>query len=314
MIQEPIIAKVDKALLKKELNDERFVRRTNKAGNEIYIVNHHNSPNVMKEIGRLRELTFRSAGGGTGLEIDIDEMDTSENCYQQMIVYSPEDEELVGGYRFIKGGDALNKHTDKYELSTLHYFDFSEKFVQQYLHYTVELGRSWVQPAFQPSVNPRKGLFALDNLWDGLGAIIMDNPDIQYLFGKVTMYPDYNREGRDALLYFIKYFFPDKEILVSAKNPLSLEHNESQFRDIYEGKSYIDAHKSLIKYLKERGEGIPPLINSYMSLSSTMKTFGTALNSDFGSVEETGILVKISDIYPKKKIRHTDTYSRDRIK
>ena len=244
MIQEPIIPKVDRTLLKKELNDDRFVRRTNKADNEIYIVTHHNSPNVMREIGRLRELTFRSAGGGTGLEIDIDEMDTSENCYQQMIVYSPEDEELVGGYRFIKGGNSLNKHTNKYELSTLHYFDFSEKFVKEYLHNTVELGRSWVQPAFQPSVNPRKGLFALDNLWDGLGAIIMDNPDIQYLFGKVTMYPDFNKEARDALLYFIKYFFPDKEVLVSAKNPLSLDHDESQFRDIYEGKNYIDAQKS----------------------------------------------------------------------
>ncbi len=307
-----IIPKVSRDLLLEELNDDHFVRYTNKAGNEIYIITSHNSPNVMREIGRLREVSFRDAGGGTGLEIDIDEMDTSENCYEQMIVFSPEDKEIIGGYRVIKGNDAINIKTKKHELSTLHYFNFSQEFIDDYLPYTVELGRSWVNPKFQPSVNPRKGLFALDNLWDGLGAIVMRNPEIRYLFGKVTMYPDYNRESRDALLYFMRYFFPDNDKLVVPKNPLIIENPESKFAELYTNKPYKEAYKALSKYLKERGEYVPPLINSYMSLSSTMKTFGTAENNDFGSVEETGILVTIDDIYQKKKERHTDTYLRDK--
>ena len=168
---EKIIEPIDKALLKAELTSDRFMRMTRKGGNEIYCVNIHNSPNVLQEIGRLREVTFRASGGGTGLSIDLDEFDTNEVCYDQLIVWSPEDEEIIGGYRFIKCADAIDSETHEIHLSTTHYFDFSEKFVKDYLPNTIELGRSWVQPNFQPSVNPRKGLFALDNIWDGLGAI-----------------------------------------------------------------------------------------------------------------------------------------------
>ena len=199
---ERIIDPIDKAILKRELNSDRFLRTTRKGGNEIYCVNIHNSPNVLKEIGRLREVTFRASGGGTGQALDLDDFDTSENCYDQLIVWSPEDEEIIGGYRFILCKKAI-RDINNIELSTAHYFSFSEKFITDYLPNTIELGRSWVQPNFQPTVNPRKGLFALDNIWDGLGAIVKTNPDIKYFFGKVTMYPTYNTEARDFLLHFI---------------------------------------------------------------------------------------------------------------
>ena len=167
---ERIIDPIDKAILKRELNSDRFLRTTRKGGNEIYCVNIHNSPNVLKEIGRLREVTFRASGGGTGQALDLDDFDTSENCYDQLIVWSPEDEEIIGGYRFILCKKAI-RDINNIELSTAHYFSFSEKFITDYLPNTIELGRSWVQPNFQPTVNPRKGLFALDNIWDGLGDV-----------------------------------------------------------------------------------------------------------------------------------------------
>ena len=308
-----LIPEIDSEILKKELNKDRFVRKTNKLDNEIYIINHHNAPNVMKEIGRLRELTFRTAGGGTGEPFDIDDYDTSAHCYDQMIILNPEAEEIVGGYRFIKGMDAFNKEKGKFELSTLHYFNFSETFIKDYLPKTIELGRSWVAPKYQSTGdNARQGIFALDNLWDGLGAIVADNPEIEYLFGKVTMYPDYNREGRDALLHFMNYFFPDTEKLVVAKKPMGFDYDWEHFRELFEGKSYKDAHRVLNKFVRDRGHNIPPLINSYMNLSSTMKTFGTALNNDFGEVEETGILVTINDIHESKRSRYIDSYNQNK--
>lgn len=302
---EPIIDPIDRELIKTELTAERFVRVTRKGDNEIYIVNQHNSPNIVREIGRLREVTFRSSGGGTGMSIDLDEFDTSENCYEQLIVWSPEDEEIVGGYRFIRCDQAI-KDADTIELSTVHYFRFSDRFVESYLPYTIELGRSWVQPLFQPAVNPRKGLFALDNIWDGLGAIIINNPDIRYFFGKVTMYPSYEREARDFLLHFLNYYFPDTEQLIVPIHPLVLTESKPFEELKKQNLEYKEAFKQLNSYVREKGENIPPLVNIYMNLSPTMKTFGTAVNPDFGNVEETGILVTIEDIYPDKKERHLE--------
>jgi len=297
-----IIQPIDRELLKSELTADKLVRKTNKLDNEVYIINHHNSPNVMQEIGRLRELTFTLAGGGTGQPVDIDSKDTSENCYQQLIVYSPEDEEITGGYRFFDCAKSVDPQQK--ELSTAHYFNFSEQFVKEYLPYSIELGRSWVNPSFQPSVNPRKGLFALDNLWDGLGGIVVKHPHMKYFFGKVTMYTSFNDEAKRAVLGFMKTFFPDKEGLAWPINPIyeRVENHEivSQVKDL----DFKEGLKVLQKYCREREENVPPLINNYMQLSPSMMSFGTAQNQEFGGVEETGILISLADIYDFKKERH----------
>ncbi|KEO72569.1 GNAT family N-acetyltransferase [Anditalea andensis] len=311
---QDIILPIDRDLIKRELSEDRFLRYTNNGNNEIYLINHHNAPNVLKEIGRLRELTFRKAGGGTGMPMDIDENDINENCYDQLIAWNAEDEEIIAGYRLIKCSHAGTNHHGQINLSTAHLFDFSEKFREEYLPTTIELGRSFVQPKYQPSQDNRKGLFSLDNLWDGLGAVVMMNPDIEYLFGKVTMYPHYNREGRDLLLYFMNTYFPDPENLVSPIHPLSYHHNPSTFGGIFKGLTYKEGYKILNSRIRSLGENIPPLINTYMNLSSTMKTFGTSMNNEFGAVEETGILITIADIYETKKTRHMETYERDKVR
>lgn len=303
-----IAAPVDRALLAKELNKDKFVRFTNKGNNEIYIVNHHNSPNVMREIGRLREVTFASAGGGTGKEIDIDELDTCENCYDQLIVYSREDDEIVSGYRFMDCSKFDN--IEDIDVSTAHYFAMSDQFKKDFLPYCLELGRSWVQPNFQPQINPRKGIFALDNLWDGLGALIVDYPHMKYFVGKVTMYTSYNQEARDAILAFMEYYFPDTDKLLVPHHGINPDIESSPINDMINGLEFKEGLKALSKFCKERGEFVPPLINSYMGLSSTMRSFGTAMNPDFGDVEETGIMVTINDIFPAKKDRHVNTYEK----
>lgn len=303
-----VIQPIDTQLLINELNSNRFVRKANNGNNEIYIITHHDSPNVMKEIGRLREVTFRAAGGGTGEEIDVDFFDTNESPYKQLIVWNPEDKEIVGGYRYLKCADAIDK-SGKIALATTELFHFEEKFIKNYLPYTIELGRSFVQPKYQPSGTNRKGLFSLDNLWDGLGALIVDNPDMKYYFGKVTMYNSFNAEARDMILYFMKYYFPDNEKLVHPHKELGYKTDKvKNFESLFKGLPYKDGHKVLNQHVRALGENIPPLVNTYMNISATMKTFGTAANTHFGDVEETGILVTISDIYDTKKERHINSY------
>ena len=304
---KPTIEPIPLHLIEQELNRDRFVRSSNNGSNKIYILNYHNSPNVLKEIGRLREITFRAAGGGTGLDCDLDEFDTCETCYEQLIVWNPEEKEITGGYRFIQCSKAGYKD-GHLQLATAELFNFSEKFIREYFPYTIELGRSFVQPKYQPSAENRKGLFTLDNLWDGLGAIHKDNPEIKYYFGKVTMYRHFNLLARDMILYFMHFYFPDHEKLVTPINPLNITHDLTDFGKELEDQSYKDGHRILNQKVRELGENIPPLVNAYMNLSATMKMFGTALNDHFGEVEETGILVTLADIYETKKDRHINTY------
>jgi len=311
--EEAIIPAVDKDILKSELSPDRFLRYTNNGNNLVYLVNHHNSHNVVREIGRLRELTFRTAGGGTGKSLDLDENDICPNCYEQLITWNPEDEEIVAGYRLIHCKNAVSEGGN-INLSTFHLFDFSDEFVKNYLPYTIELGRSFVQPKYQPSIDNRKGIFSLDNLWDGLGGVVLLHPDVKYLFGKVTMYPHYHREARDLLLVFLNHYFPDKNNLVNPKKEKTLTYDThiGTDPDPFYGMDYKEGYKLLNSRVRSYGENIPPLINTYMNLSPTMMTFGTALNDEFGEVEETGILITLDDIYESKKHRHMDTFERDR--
>lgn len=301
---EPIIQPVDKKLIKKELTKDKFLRHTNNGGNKLYIVDHHDSPNIMREIGRLRELAFRAAGGGTGKSIDIDDFDIDPvHPYKQLIVWDPSEEEILGSYRYIVCDDLEVKH-----LATSELFNFSEKFQKEYLGNMIELGRSFVQPNYQSTRLRSKGIYALDNLWDGLGALVVEHPDHKYFFGKVTMYTSYNVEARNMILYFLRKYFPDNDNLVTPIEPLPLELDQEVLDALFEGKPYEEGYKILQKRIRELGENIPPLINSYMNLSPSMKVFGTAINHKFGGVEETGILITVGDIYLRKVERHIKSF------
>ncbi|MCC7301410.1 MAG: GNAT family N-acetyltransferase [Bacteroidia bacterium] len=306
---KPVMEPVPTAVLQSELNAKTFVRKTNNGSNEVYIIREETAPNTLREIGRLREVTFRNAGGGTGLECDLDEYDTGPGAYSQLLVWNSADLEIVGGYRFIHGKDVIIRPDGTPRLATAHLLDYSPKFMKEFLPKMIELGRSFVQPHYQPSSQNRKGLFSLDNLWDGLGALVIDHPDIDYFFGKVTMYPDFNPVARDMIIYFMNFYFPDPDHLVSARNPQHYKTDISVFRDLFRKEMpYKEAHAVLNQQVRSRGENIPPLINSYMNLSPTMRTFGTAINDAFGDVEETGIMVKIADIYESKMERHVKSY------
>lgn len=305
---EEIIAPVDKALLKAELTEDKRLRMTNRSHNQIYIVTAQDAPNTMREIGRLREIAFRAAGGGTGMSMDIDEYDTMENPYKQLIVWNPEAEEILGGYRYILGTDVRFDEKGAPILATSHMFHFSEKFLKEYLPTTIELGRSFVTLEYQSTRADSKGLFALDNLWDGLGALTVVMPNVKYFFGKVTMYPSYHRLSRDMILYFLHKHFADKEGLVVPIEPLHLDTDEKQLAALFCKDSFKDDYKILNTEIRKVGYNIPPLVNAYMSLSPTMRMFGTAINYEFGDVEETGILIAVDEILAEKRIRHIRSF------
>ena len=288
-MEQEIIQPIDKEVLKRELTPELQLRMTNKSHNEIYVITAHNAPNVMKEIGRLREVVFREAGGGTGKDMDIDEFDTCENCYKQL--------------------EMDDKGQPK--LATSHMFHFSEKFLKEYMPYTIELGRSFVSLPYQSSRMGAKSLFALDNLWDGLGALTVIKPNVRYFFGKMTMYPSYIRKGRDMILYFLKKYFDDKEQLILPMKPLKIEADDSELERIFTGHNFKEDYRILNGEIRKLGYNIPPLVNAYMNLSPTMKLFGTAINYGFGDVEETGILIAMDEIFEEKRIRHINSFIKE---
>jgi len=303
---EEIIPEVPRELIMGELTPDRLLRESNKGGNLIYVVDAFSAPNTMREIGRLREIAFRDAGGGTGLCCDIDEFDTMQPVpCRQMIVWNPEAQEIIGGYRFITGRD-IRIGDGVPHIATSHMFNFSERFLRDYLPNTLELGRSFVVVNYQNTQRKTipASIYALDNLWDGLGAIVVRNPEIKYLFGKVTMYPTYDRECRDMLLGFIHKHFPDHDHLVEPIHPLDTAADTPAVQGLLCGSDYAEDYRILNRFIRSKGLKIPPLVNAYMSLSPTMRMFGTAINTEFGNVEESGILLTIEDIFEDKKKRH----------
>lgn len=305
-----IIAPVPKELLKAELTPDKLLRTTNRGENEIYVVTAHNAPNVMREVGRLREIAFRAAGGGTGKDVDIDEFDTMEKPYKQLVLWNPDEDDIIGGYRFIYGADIEYSEDGTPNIATAHgMFKFSEKFLKEYLPYTVELGRAFVALEYQSTRHGSKSLFALDNLWDGLGALARVLPGMKYYFGKVTMYPSYDVKARDMILHFLYTQFPDKDILVSPVEPLALQTEQAKLDTLFCKETIKDNLRILKQEVHALGVTIPPMVSAYIGLSATMKIFGTAINYGFGNVEETGLLIAADEIYDDKKKRYIESYN-----
>ena len=305
---QDIIQPIDRDLLKNELTSEKLLRHTNKSNNDIYVVTSHNSPYIMQEIGRLREIAFRYYGGGTGMSVDIDDFDIMENAYRQLVVWDSEEEQILGGYRFLCGEDVRLDTDGKPILATAHLFDFSAEFLKDYLPYTVELGRSFVSLDYQATLGSSKGIFVLDNLWDGLGALTVIKPSLKYFYGKVTMYSTYNVEARNMILYFLNAHFPDNKGLVTPKHPLNTCVDIAKMEALFCFDNFKDNYKVLNQEVRRLGYNVPPLINAYMSLSPMMRVFGTAINDCFGDVEETGILIAIDEILEEKKKRHIESF------
>ena len=299
---------IDRDLIKAELTDDKLLRTTNKAGNLIYLTTASESPNVMKEIARIRELAFRLCGAGSGKVFDMDEFDWAERPYKQLFVWDPQNEEIVGGYRLIFGNEVKINENGQPDLVTAGMYKFSEKFIKEYLPSTIELGRSFVHPDYQATKMGSKSLYSLDNLWDGLGAITVLRPDMKYFFGKVTVYPSYDEVARECIFTFLNTYFPDAENLVEPIEPFNRPEIAKDFEGLFKGVGFKEEYKILNSNVRERGVNIPPLVNTYMGLSAKMKSFGYAVCEELGGLIEFAIMVPIYEMYEEKKARHIETF------
>ena len=308
----PIIEPIDVQLLKQELNKSTFLRNTTRGNNEIYVVNNENSPNVLREIGRLREVSFRAVGGGSGTECDLDHFDLEDKACFQVVVWNPEEEEIIGGYRFTKWSMASFHENGQPYVNTEHLFDFSQKFIDEYFPYCIEMARAFVQPKYQSAQAGRKALFALDNLWEGIGGVVASNPDVKYLTGKVTIYSSSPELSRKAMIYYLDMSFGDREGLLMSKNPeLWTPQQEDFFKELFTGDGYKENYLILNNFVKSFNDTIPPLIHLYVGLSPTMKTFGTTFDPDFGDCYDTAMMITVSDIYKEKFDRYIGSFDNE---
>ena len=311
---KPVIEPVSREALKAELTPQTLLRTTNRAGNELYVVGPE-AVNVIREIGRLREIAFRAGGGGTGEPLDIDKFDTDPAyAYRQLVLWDPEAQEIIGGYRFCLCDEAVFDREGQPVLTSSHMFRFTKKFIKHYLPYTVELGRSFVSVEYQSSKSGSKSIYALDNLFDGIASIgVLFKKRIRYFFGKATIYREYPTEARELVMCFLKKYFGKGHRLLQIRKEVKVEKRRRYYK-FFKGLDYKEGYRVLKAKVLEYGVSIPPLVNTYMNLSPTMIYFGTGINDEFGDVYDSGLLVNFKEMYPEKKKRHLDSFLQQNLR
>lgn len=305
---EPIIDPVDISLIKAELTLDKKLGDTNKGGNELYVVTWKDSPNTLREIGRLREVSYREAGASSGKSMDLDEYDMMEKPYSQLIVWDPDAQAIIGGYRYILGKDVTLKEDGQPNLTSSHLYHFSDDFIKDYLPHVMELGRSFVAPDYQSSKAGAKSVFTMDNLWDGIASVILNHPGTLYFLGKMTIYPSYDKTARNLIIHFLKKHFNDKDGLVRPKKEIRVTDNSKLMDLILQENDIKKDYRALKDAVRKLGTNIPPLVNSYINTSASMKMFGSCVNDELGDAIETGIMIGFDDIYADKKERHMNAF------
>jgi len=291
---EALINPVDCKIIENELKYSEFLRVSRMGNNEIYSVNGGNNPFTMDEIGRLRELTFRQSGGGIGASKDVDNFDKLPNGYKQLVVWDPKEKCILGGYRFRSFENDQN--IELQQLATGEVYDISQNFEYDYLQHTIDLGRAFIKPIFQTK-QIKKNLHILDNLWDGLGALITKQS--KYFLGRIVLYPNMNKIIRNLIIYFLEKHFNMGNSLLMPKIPFQPEIDRLQMEQILDENNPEGDIKKLRKIALASDETIPPLIQAYMKLSPTMQSVGATIDTSFGDLYEICIMITIQDIYPK---------------
>lgn len=298
-----IIPPVETELLVAEL-DGHLLRPSNKAGNLIYDITAHECPNVMREIARLREISYRDGGGATGKEMDMDDMDIMPQPYHQLIVWDPDNQQIVGGYRYLLGTEAKIRDGQPY-ITSAHLFHYTDRFIRDYLPKTIEFGRAFVQPVYQTREMGVKALFALDNIWDGIGAIVYKHPELRWMIGKVTIYPDYDATARELIYTYLDRYHRGEAGLFSPYKPLTVRPLTA---NPFNGDDKQENYHILQHAVREQGTVIPPMFSAYLNITNDLWFFGNAINDELANVYETGIMVDLETVYEEKKERYIAPY------
>lgn len=297
--EKSIIKPIDRKILKLQLKEAPLLGITND-GKKIFILTYNGFPEVIREVARLREITFRGVGEGTGNRLD---MDLYDKLYRHIVLWDEENLEVVGAYRIGVCEELLLKHgTEGLYTSTL--FNFSDNFKKK-LPFALELGRSFVQRKYWNS-------YSLDYLWQGIGAFLYNHPETKYLFGGVSLSGSYNTEAKELLVFFYTKWFKGPFDMVTAKNHYSINPNKLESLEAtFPGVDYKSELKILKQSLKMFGFSIPTLFKQYSELCSdngcSFLDFG--IDYDFNSCIDGFIFIEVDKIKPHKReryIRKTD--------
>jgi len=280
----------DRKQLKVELKNSQLIGVTSD-GKQIYNFTYDSDSAVMRELGRLRELTFRAVGEGTGLRRDVDVYD---RIYDHIILWDNDELEIVGAYRMVPTRRVLELHQDV-GLYTETLFDLS-KLSEEKKQQGLELGRSFVQPKYW-------GKRSLDYLWQGIGAYLNQNPDIRYLLGAVSVSNELNKEAKASLIRFYQTYFGSYDIEVNAKTPYLLPTDVGL---CFNGDDYQQEFSLLKQKMKDEGSSIPTLYKQYSELCEPGGTLFCAFNvdKDFSDCIDGFVLVDMQLMKSQKRKRY----------
>lgn len=293
LFEETVVHPVNRKALKKNLKTAQLVGETSD-GKKIYIYDYQHDSPVMNEIGRLRELTFRTVEEGTGKSLDLDRYDT---YYRHLILWDEEDLEIVGAYRIGEAGNIVkNKGIDGLYTSTL--FNFNETF-QNYLPNALELGRSFVQPRYW-------GKRSLDYLWFGIGAYINANPHIKYLFGPVSLSNAYPSNSKELIVAFYQTQFGSLQHLAQGKRPYQPSEDVTAISEAEFSGDYKQSYKKLNMLLDLEGVKVPTLFKQYAEVCDDKGChfIDFSIDPDFNNCIDSLILVEMEKLKPKKRKRY----------
>lgn len=269
---------------------------------EIHLFAAREAPTVIEEIGRIREEEFRAVGAGRDIARDIDRFDTQWPWYYQLVSWDPEEREIVAVYRAIHCGWAL-RHGGRDALRTAHLFDFSDRFIEEYLVRSVELGRSVVNRTARRAI---QGLFSI---WTGLGAMTREWPDLHYFFGNVSLYRTLPPTAIEAILTFLYRYHRAQDGLVKARTPATgIVGRETAPDSEAAATSWDVAFEALQERARREEWTIPPILLSYLKANQNLIVFDTARDPDFGDALEVAIAVPTIGVNPRTRKRFIDPY------
>ena len=296
-MEQAVIDPVAPSVLKAELKEEYRLCETSHGGFEVYLIDGTTAPSVLTEIGRIRELAFRSNGGGTGKSVDLDRFDLEpELGFRQLVLWDPEREMIAGGYRILTGNRCRFGEDGQPLMPSAHLFRFSDAFMKDVIPGMVELSRSFITASFMNEPASARNVFALDGLFEGICYAVAPEK-MRWFFGKVTFYPDYPLEALSLIHAFFTKYAADPRVVPHTERPmLTLDYAP----EVLCGDSFKADFRALKLYFRKRGFYIPPILNTYINLSDSFRYFGNAVNDEFGNVTEMGLLVDMSDIQAER--------------
>lgn len=259
----------NRQLIKKEIQGCELLGETYD-GKKIYLYQHQYDSVLMREIGRLREMTFRAVNEGTGLRRDTDPYD---QYYDHLVLWDEDALEVVGSYRLVIARRALNQTENYPALYTQTLFDYSTS-AEDIFDQGIELGRSFVQPNYW-------GKRSLDYLWYGIGAYLRKHPEVRYLFGPVSISDSYPSSAKDLLVSFYSMYFSDPKQMVEAKNPYCYSGPQVfSLTDMFSGENYQEDFIALKQALAELGVTVPTLYKQYTEVVDEGGVCFSAFNVD----------------------------------